>query len=171
MLLSLLIGATLAAETPKLPYSDQGACPFECCTYRDWRTEKPVTLHAQPSLKSPVVAKIATGTIVKAETGTVITSSAGVVRLLKPMEIGDHGKPAYVSLKRGDTIYTLHGVGEGFVMSWYRGKTFDADLTDDTSTRTLSFPAYVWWAKIKTRDGKIGWTNQTRDFSNTDACG
>jgi len=173
MLLSLLLGAALTAEAPKLPYVDKGACPFECCTYRDWKAEKPITLHAEPSLRSPIVAKIAAGITVAAETGAVITSSAGTVQVLKPMKAAaiSTGKPSDVSLKRGDVIYTLHGVGEGYVTSWYRGKVFEADLTDDTSSKTLTLPDYVWWAKIKTRDGKIGWTDQTRDFSNTDACG
>src|SRR5437773_1794841 len=29
-------GLVLAGDEPELPYYDWGACPFECCTYREW---------------------------------------------------------------------------------------------------------------------------------------
>jgi hypothetical protein len=28
-----------------------------------------------------------------------------------------------------------------------------------------------WWVKVRSRDGWVGWTNQTENFSNMDACG
>jgi len=28
-----------------------------------------------------------------------------------------------------------------------------------------------WWVKLETKNGKIGWTNQVKNFSNKDGCG
>ena len=37
--LLLALTQTPHSGAPPMPYIDQGACPFECCTYRDWVAE------------------------------------------------------------------------------------------------------------------------------------
>lgn len=179
MLLSWLIGAALAAEPPRLPYRVDNVCPFECCTFGGWRTEKPITLYAAPSLKAPVVAKVAAHAAVTAQTGTVIVSRYGVTRILRPLTIGmkPDGMTPLLSLKPGATLYTLFGAGEGQTRFWYQGQTYEEDIYanagDDASAviQSVSGARSIWWAKIRTKDGKTGWTDQTRDFSGSDSCG
>jgi hypothetical protein len=78
-----------------------------------------------------------------------------------------------LSLKPGDIIYPLHYAGEGFEVFWYQGKTYSDDLSisNSDSFKTISSPSYVWWAKVRNRAGKTGWTNKTNQFNNQDSCG
>ena len=36
-------------------YVDEGACPFECCTYREWRVEEKTDILSSPDLQSQTV--------------------------------------------------------------------------------------------------------------------
>ncbi len=58
---------------PPLPYLDWGACPFECCTYREWRTVKAVTVLQERRRKSSVSFLLKPGDRVVALTGVVVT--------------------------------------------------------------------------------------------------
>ena len=57
--LSILFLATVPgyAQNLKLPYKDVGACPFECCTYRDWFAGKPISVFKTMNSGSPVAFK------------------------------------------------------------------------------------------------------------------
>lgn len=33
------------------------------------------------------------------------------------------------------------------------------------------FPKSIWWVKMKTKSGLIGWTKEHQNFGNMDACG
>jgi hypothetical protein len=39
------------------------------------------------------------------------------------------------------------------------------------SMQVISLPKYVWWVKIRNKEGLEGWTRETRKFGNMDACG
>jgi hypothetical protein len=65
-MLSLAIGSS-SNVVPPSPYIDAGACPFECCVYRDWRTEREVTLFDRPDGKK--IATLNKGEWVKALDG------------------------------------------------------------------------------------------------------
>ena len=59
LLLGMLVSSVIAAQTPgeKKPpnvYIDKGACPFECCTYREWVARTDVTLLDSPNGKKVV---------------------------------------------------------------------------------------------------------------------
>ncbi len=165
-------GATVAATSkPPLPYYDKGACPFECCTYRGWTTNAPVEARAEPNAKSRLVFHLNKNTPVTGVTGVVITDRFGVIRLTKPAKIGDGYIPKrpIVPLRTGDELYTLHYAGEGSVLFWHQGKTYE-EILDDRATRIVSQPRYVWWVKIKTKAGNTGWTDQTKRFDNMDSC-
>src|SRR6476646_10496452 len=73
----LLIGATdpkpmfaASADAPPDPFIHKGACPFECCTYRDWTASKTITLVNAPRLQK-TVATIKSGGVVRGVTGDV----------------------------------------------------------------------------------------------------
>src|SRR4030095_1286133 len=57
----LVFGQAKTATKPPVVYVDKGACPFECCTYRRWKTEKTTTAYAQPDRKAKVVGKFKAG--------------------------------------------------------------------------------------------------------------
>jgi hypothetical protein len=156
-------------------YVDRGACPFECCVYRDWQARRPVTIRSSPRLNAKRIATLKTGANVQALTGFVRTQ-AGRFRV----------KRNFGRFVAGETVwvYTYHG--EGYFTVWYRGRLIKESLNfspyggsmgkrcEETKYCFGELDSELrsdWWVKIRLADGRLGWTNQAGDFSNTDACG
>ncbi len=150
---------------PRMPFVDKGACPFECCTYREWTVDKPTAMHRDMSDGSPIVFRLAKGEKVTGVTGTVITPRAGIARVLKRTTIDK------ITLNRGDNIYLLTYLGEGFSKAWFRGRIFEVEVLDDKVFKVTRRPTEVWWVKVKNRRGQIGWSRQPDNFGNKDQCG
>ena len=106
-------------------------------------------------------------------TGVVVTHKFGVTEILKPVKIGYTvtSEVPLLSLNPGDIIYSYHYAGEGFQVFWYQGKTYtdDISISNSVSFKTISSPSYLWLAKVRSRAGKIGWTEKTSYFSNQDS--
>ena len=167
----------LAGDAPPMPFLDWGACPFECCTYREWVATGKVSLHKERSLTDPVVIVLHKGQRVQGITGVVITTQPGKLKILKPITL-DAQKP--VSLVPGDIVYTLHYLGEGYDLFWFKGqlhsdqisaRKIELEPTPGASWQVLALPEYDWWVKVKGAEDRIGWTNETDKFDNMDACG
>lgn len=160
---------------PLMPYLDWGACPFECCTYREWVAIAPIDVYKSRDEKSNVVFKLNKDDRVRAITGVVATNKLGVTEILKPVKIGYTASSdvPQLSLIPGDIVYTLHYAGEGFEVFWFQGKTYrdDLSISNSDSFKTIISPSYVWWVKVRNRAGKTGWTNKTNQFNNQDSCG
>ncbi len=150
---------------PTIPFIDKGACPFECCTYRDWTVDKPTAVRSAMRDSSSVAFRLKKGERVKGLTGVVITSQPGEVRVLKSTKIG--GSTA----KRGDTLYLLTYIGEGFHRVWYKGKITEEETYDETIFRQIRAPKEVWWVKVRNARGQIGWSREPDNFGNKDQCG
>jgi hypothetical protein len=175
-----------ASEKPPLPYYDWNACPFECCTYRAWRAKAPVKVYRTRTTKSESAFEVGKGEWVRALTGVVVTYRYGVTKVLKPITLGYRvtypveGDPQ-LSLQPGELLYTLHYLGEGFDLFWYRGKVYSDQIAShkpdpdppspELNLQVLSRPHDVWWAKVRRKDGSVGWTNEPHKFGNIDACG
>jgi hypothetical protein len=161
-LLGLLVvsaGGALSAgqqEPPKV-HIDEGACPFECCTYREWVARTSVTLVVSPNGKK-VVGRIKKGERVLALTGEVHSIP---LRVVAQRDVPDAG------VKAGDRIYILHYVGEGYWKVWHNGQLVEIDNFSDKAPK----PKYTWWVKLKTSSGVVGWTIEHGNFENQDACG
>ena len=176
---SLAIPASRASAQPPRPpavYVDKGACPFECCTYREWRTEKTTVAYARPDKRSRRIGEFVAGTAVLALTGEV-RSIPGQFTIKKP-----HG-----SYRPGDVLWVYTPLGEGFYKVWLKGRMFEERLDyvsgpfernfmrcEETPEcwGTLGKELRVeWWVKIRMADGVEGWTSQPENFSNKDSCG
>lgn len=172
-----LAGSITTAQDikPPSPYLDHGACPFECCTYRRWSVEKDTVIYTQRSTTSGVAFRVKKGEHVTGVTGVVITARAGQVLVKKAQTIGQDRK---VRVKPGDILYVLHYEGEGFSKIWFRGKIYSdeiprigADNKPSADFQVVSKADAVWWVQVKNSRGQIGWTKQTDNFGNMDACG
>ena len=155
-----------------LPFRDVGACPFECCTYREWTANKPTVLLKNMSDNSPAVFKVKKGEKVQAIDGIVITIKAGTGRALSDTNLSyDDEKNIVrsVSIKKGERVLVLTPIGEGFYKIWYKGLILQAGM-DSPQFKTLIEPKYVWWVKVKNRKGKSGWTKLTKNFDDMDSC-
>jgi hypothetical protein len=156
-----------------LPFRDVGACPFECCTYREWKANKPTVLLKNMSGNSPAVFKVKKGETVQAVDGMVITTKAGIGRALSDttLDFDDWKKNTTrkVSIKKGERVLILTPIGEGFYKVWYKGLILQAQM-DSSQFKTIIEPKYVWWVKVKNRKGQSGWTNLDENFDNKDSC-
>lgn len=150
---------------PPMPFLDKGACPFECCTYRDWTVDRATTIRSAMSDGSSIAFRLRKGERVKGMTGVVITSQPGQVRVLKQTKIGRF------NAKPGDILYLLTYQGEGFHKVWFRGRTSSEETYDTALFRPISEPKAVWWVKVRNSRGKIGWSREPENFGNKDQCG
>lgn len=159
-------------------YIAKGACPFECCTYRDWYSKKEISIYEQPSDNSKIIKIISKDTKVIAVTGEVQLNPAKFVFI----------KEHWHGYKPRDVIWILDDRGEGEYNVW-TGKKFDGvvyfgpnyELSEKDcsnkwkpigcSGKLVEPLRSTWWANIKLDNGQSGWTNKPEDFLNIDACG
>jgi hypothetical protein len=168
-------------DLPPNPFRHAGACPFECCTYREWKTLSSIQLHE--SIDSPkIIAEVPAGVSVTGMTGEVWVEPEPYAVLQ------DNG-----ALKAGDVVFFLANIGEGYVNYWYQGKlnpdlglengllyySYEDCVSNQAKTRAAcsirklrpgrTF-THKWWVKIR-YEGKEGWVLNTGQFGNVDACG
>jgi hypothetical protein len=145
---------------PRMPFTDEGACPFEGCHYGEWTAVARTVARRDANMNSPVVFTIKSGEKVTALKGEVITREFGIVRVLKHTVFeGGFEAPA------GAVLYILHGNGEGSFSFWYNGATHHDLLYAEGVHKgnshfpwdVISLPKTEWWANVKNHDGQIGW--------------
>lgn len=143
-------------EKPPSVYVDVGACPFECCKYRQWTVEEETALVDKPNGKH-TIEMLAKGESVAGLTGEVISVPVAAQ--------ADRDVPE-TPIKRGDTFYVLHYDGEGYWKVWFRGKPTFVHQT------VLEFPKpkAQWWVKIRSSHNNVGWALSHGNFSHQDAC-
>jgi hypothetical protein len=172
---SLLLVTSVYAQDPRPPanYADNGACPFECCTYRRWSVTRDTVLYQQRSEKSAVAFRVRKGDHVTGVTGVVITLKPGKAIVRRATTIGEGRRQ--VKLKQGDVLYLLHYMGEGFFKIWFRGKIYENEMPDlgdaKSKIQVLNQPDTVWWMKVKNSRNQVGWSKQNDNFGDIDACG
>jgi hypothetical protein len=165
VLITPLSSAWQPASKPPLPFEDQGACPFECCTYRRWTVRTETVIRKDRHTDSPVVFTVRRGERIVGVTGVVVTTRPGKATILQTVVIDGI---EYVS---GDTLYLLTYLGEGFYKVWYRGQIAQMGMDDNSAFKVNTRPESVWWVKIRNRRWQTGWSRQPENFDNKDACG
>jgi len=145
-----------ASEKPPSPFVDAGACPFECCTYRQWTVRDRVELVDRPN-GTRVVGTLRKGDAVQGLTGQVIST---------PVEAKAEQDIPATPIKSGDTFYILHYHGEGFWAVWLRGNI----LQVEEPYLKPPWPKAEWWVQVKSGDGVTGWTLSEKHFLHQDAC-
>ena len=127
---------------PPIPYQDNGACPFECCVYREWSAKKVTVLRADRRNDSPVIFTVRKGDRVTAITGVVITTRPGRLKALRRTRVCPspadckHG----VTVEAGDVLYLLTYRGEGYYTVWYKGRLFVDSYDENRNVQHLSEP-------------------------------
>lgn len=182
VVLLFFVTAVVHADGHPFFLVDKGACPFECCTYRNWGTEKSTKLYAEPKTGSPIVGVAESGAWVQAITGEVHTKPGKFIASRDYFRHTDR----VTLFKEGDILWVYTNLGEGYYKIWYRGKflefpipfienEMDSDYYKRHPDELWGYfevkPVSVWWVKARTRAGLEGWTNQPENFSNMDACG
>jgi hypothetical protein len=114
---------------------------------------------------SPIIARLKAGEKVRGMTGVVITTEPGIVQALKRTAVGN------MRVNRGDRVYVLTNLGEGFAKVWFKGQVVQAEPYDESIFKPIRRAKSVWWVKIKDRRGRIGWSRLPENFDNIDQCG
>jgi len=178
LLLAAACGKTTQQAGPPLPFDEEGACPFQCCTYREWSVEYPTDIHADRRDDSPVAFHVNAGDTVNATTGVVTTTKAGHASASRDVRVGAN----HVPVPAGQPIYLIRNVGGGDWKTWVSGVidrqyipgqgycTADKQATDECAIKVLDQPVNVWWVKVQNARGDIGWTREVDHFGNIDAC-
>jgi hypothetical protein len=154
-----LVDAEISGSPPSL-YVSKGACPFECCVYRDWTANRDVPLFDHPDGRP--IGQVREHDVVSARTGEIRTHP---LRFRIAQKGPDKEK---IPVPVGSIVYLLHPVGEGYWLVWFQGKTIEMDPTYEGPG-----PQYEWWAKVKTRSGQLGWIEMKGTpppFDNADSC-
>ena len=180
----LLVTSVYSQQAPRPPvnYRDNGACPFECCTYRRWSVDADTVVYKDQSENSGVAFRVKKGEHVVGITGVVITLKPGKAIVRKTTTIGQDRRK--IRVKPGDVLYLLHYMGEGFYKIWFNRRIYENEMPtapDEVgkpatgrrgeSIEVQSEPDTVWWVKVKNGRNQVGWSKQTRNFGNMDACG
>jgi len=163
---------------PPIPFDEDGACPFQCCTYREWTVNWDTDLHADRRDDSAVAFHAALGDTVTALTGVVTTTKVGRATAMRQVTVG----AKHIVVPAGQPIYLLRNVGGGDWKIWVNGVTDEQYMpsqgyctgekqsSDECALTVVEQPEIVWWAKVRDSRGREGWTREVDHFGNIDAC-
>lgn len=168
-------GAALA-QAPSI-YADKGGCPGECCSYRVWKTLKPLPVYQNP-LSKVKIGELPADQEFEAITGIVYSSPTRL------KVIRNHGK-----FKKGERLYAYTSLGEGFSKVYYQGKFMETDLNETNAYQSMGDYCKVpgvkcwakrigavgkekaWWVKIKYKKGSAWILYLDEHIRGNDACG
>src|SRR5690606_5918950 len=148
-----------------------GACPFECCLYREWTAEDEIPVLT--AVRGAPQFTIPAGQRFQADSGTVHVTDVMVVAVEDSV-----GDPPYWSFARGDTLVVLDYVGEGRYNVWQGGRVLQAEGfwgagAPVGNATTYGRWASEWWVHATLPDGRSGWFLASPDvrFAGADGCG
>lgn len=140
-----------AQGVPKIsPWQDggyvaEGLCPFECCTYGHWKTDKDTPLYEKPDSAAQVIETIPAQSWFEARTGDVFVQRPLRLEVIRDKKAGGAGYAPVspggddqVDFSVGDTLDILSHTGEGFYIALWKSKDNPAGLP--VSIGTLDNP-------------------------------
>ena len=165
--------ARFIRDVPDSAFVRRGACPFECCIYREWTAESAIVARVQPRDSALAGFTLQRGEAFTADSGNVYVTSAQLAVVNDSV-----GDAHYWSFAPGDTLVVLDYTGEGHYHVWHDGKVQDTEgfwargrlpvVADTIGTWKTE-----WWIHATRADGRSGWfiADNTNRFRNADACG
>jgi len=166
---------------PPVPYEDVGACPFEGCVYREWIANAQVDVRSGRRPNDPIAYTLRAGDRVQALTGIVVTIKPGRVQFKAQADLGSSSGAVHV--EPGETLYLLTYHGEGETTAWFKGRLYDwldgseffnavcEDQPASCNGSIVERPQRVWWVRLRSLRGRLGWSRETEKFDNKDALG
>lgn len=161
------VAGAIQPAPPRVPHEEWKACPFELCTYGQWRATARVPVLRDRRVNAPVAFTVKSGELVDAVTGVVVTTRFGTARAIADTTIF----PSQVPVRKGATVLVLHYVGEGAWKIWANGTIDSWEIDEPTGVpfsgsplHMVRPPATTWWVQIRNSKGQVGWTTRADDF-------
>ena len=153
----------------------QGACPFECCVYGEWRADSAIPLLAEPANDAVAVDTLRATERFRARTGYVEVLGPAIVAVLDTVP-DDSGQG--IAFVPGDTLVVLDYVGESFWNVWHNDAVHQISAfwgAEVGSPKGAYYGEYrrEWWVNAESPRGRSGWFRADLDveLSGVDACG
>lgn len=152
---------------PPQTYVDRGACPYECCVYREWVARGLIPVHPAEGDTVTVAYHLAPGERFRAHTGNVHLEPTGIAVFQRDV-IYSTGPGPVRRFQGGDTLYILSPLGEGYYNLWYRGEVVQysgcweegsAASAAPTDCKLVRSPVMRWWVQIESAPGDTGWVD------------
>ncbi len=172
---SVAIIARYRALIPDSALVRRKACPFECCTYRDWKATHEIPVYRNEMDSGAPIFTLRTGESFHALTGNVHITGVAVVAVNKKIQ----GDTPQHTLLPGDSVVILNSVGEGNFNVWKKngqivevnGDWSGPPWKPNTNHRLGNYRTQ-WWVQVRTFDVRDGWIHaDTARFTNADRCG
>lgn len=162
--------APVAPNAPEM-WEEEGACPFECCTYgSDWTLREPSALRGAADPYASTVREIPAGGRLAALTGRTRTRRGRF-----------HFTQSSPPFREGERVDVYDYLGEGIYRVWHGGTMTEADLglspygarREGALGRMEADPRQTWWVNVRLGDGAEGWiaVDDPADVAGADACG
>ncbi len=149
----VLFSITTSAEEIGSLYISKDVCPFEGCSYGDWRVHQLTSVYAEASKQSQVISKLPPETTVKTLTGDVhvIPGEAKMKGLPYDRTLG---------LDPAKLIYILDDVAEGQTRISQNGNFYITKIATSKKrclgkpdgrrcwVDVLKEPVSMWWVKV-----------------------
>lgn len=164
-----------ATPEPRIPVIDYGACPFEGCTFEKWLVTRDDTLLSTWKNGGKPITTVHKGEVVVGLTGVHVTYEPDRIQVTESIP--------ELHLQSGDIILRYMYHGEGFADFWAKGQWKKDQQWDfiteedhsgclrDCSAKVIEGGRKVWWVRVKTSKGSIGWTKANGQFDCIDAFG
>ena len=149
-----------------------GVCFDGSCLLKEWIVARETVLYGEHDPGAAVVATV---------TPHQILSVVQVLSEVKPVRavvVFDQGR-----FLQGDEFYILNSLGEGYFRVWYYGRVVEEEILGVSMEQAENgewmkcpepdvncwaeaqgYPEEVWWARIKTGDGREGWLREPASF-------
>lgn len=150
----------------------RGGCPFECCSYREWRADAALAVVASERADGPVLFTIPAGTRFRADSGNVHITDILLIAVADSV-----GDPPWWSYGPGDTLVVLDHIGEGHFNVW-DGRAVK-DVEGFWGAERMPLVAEMlgrweteWWVHVTMPEGRAGWVKlaATNPPQGADAC-
>lgn len=172
------LAALPAGKRPPDPYVAKEACPFECCTFREWTVEKEIELYDAPAGRK-LGRRLLPGAAALGLTGEVHLRPRPMLAGIAFAADESFDSAKKVEIPAGALVFQLDHLGEGFARFWYDGKFFVAELVqclvfEEECWGEALDPAppedHAWWVEVRLADGSEAWARD-EGFGNMDSCG
>jgi hypothetical protein len=162
-------------DSPPLPVLDYHACPFEGCTFGKW-----IVIHDSTAFTTWREGR---KPWLELKKGEVVTGLTGVHITYKPDRVQILESIPELRLQSGDVILRFMYHGEGFSDLWIKGRwlreydsSFITEKAGSGCMRGCSAKVVVegrkdWWVRLRTAEGKIGWSKVDDQFDCMDSFG